>query len=147
MICGSAVNSDGRTSGISLPAEAGQIELLRTVYGQRGVAPDSVAYVEAHGTGTRAGDPVEAAALGKVLGQARIHPLPIGSIKTNIGHTEPASGLAGLMKAMLALEHDQAPKSLHFDDPTRTSTSPALISGSRMRRRRCRGMAEGASPA
>ena len=117
VICGSAVNSDGRTSGISLPAESRQIELLRTVYGQTSVAPDSVAYIEAHGTGTRAGDPVEAAALGKVLGQARIHPLPIGSIKTNIGHTEPASGLAGLMKAMLALEHDQAPKSLHFDRP------------------------------
>ena len=117
VICGSAVNSDGRTSGISLPAESRQIELLRTVYGQTSVAPDSVAYIEAHGTGTRVGDPVEAAALGKVLGQARIHPLPIGSIKTNIGHTEPASGLAGLMKAMLALEHDQAPKSLHFDRP------------------------------
>jgi phthiocerol/phenolphthiocerol synthesis type-I polyketide synthase C len=117
VICGSAVNSDGRTSGISLPAETAQVELLRTAYARSGVAPDSVAYVEAHGTGTRAGDPVEAAALGKVLGQARVRPLPVGSVKTNIGHTEPASGLAGLMKAMLALEHDLAPKSLHFDKP------------------------------
>ncbi len=117
IICGSAVNSDGRTSGISLPAENYQIELLRSVYGGAGVAPDLVAYVEAHGTGTRVGDPVEAAALGKVLGRPRTRPLPIGSVKTNIGHTEPASGLAGLLKAMLALEHDVAPKSLHFDNP------------------------------
>ncbi len=117
VICGSGVNSDGRTSGISLPAEQYQIELLRTVYDRAGVAPDSVAYVEAHGTGTRVGDPVEASALGKVLGHARTRPLPIGSIKTNIGHTEPASGLAGLLKAMLALEHDEAPSSLHFENP------------------------------
>ncbi len=113
VICGSAVNSDGRTSGISMPAEKYQIELLRSLYGPAGVAPDSVAFVEAHGTGTRVGDPVEASALGTVLGRARSRPLPIGSIKTNIGHTEPASGLAGLMKAMLALEHDESPPSLH----------------------------------
>ena len=117
VICGSGVNSDGRTSGISLPAEQGQIELLRAVYDRAGVAADSVAYVEAHGTGTRAGDPVEASALGKVLGHARTRPLPIGSVKTNIGHTEPVSGLAGLLKAMLALEHDEAPSSLHFENP------------------------------
>ncbi len=113
VICGTAVNSDGRTSGISMPAEKYQIELLRSLYGPAGIAPDSVAFVEAHGTGTRVGDPVEASALGTVLGRARSRPLPIGSIKTNIGHTEPASGLAGLMKAMLALEHDESPPSLH----------------------------------
>ncbi|MGO9697996.1 MAG: SDR family NAD(P)-dependent oxidoreductase [Xanthobacteraceae bacterium] len=117
VICGSGVNSDGRTSGISLPSEARQIDLLRRVYKQAAIAPDSVVYVEAHGTGTRVGDPVEAGALGAVLGRARARPLPIGSIKTNIGHTEPAAGLAGLMKAMLALEHNEVPKSLHFDKP------------------------------
>ncbi len=117
VICGTGVNSDGRTSGISLPAEQYQIELLRDVYDRAGVAPDSVVYVEAHGTGTRVGDPVEASALGKVLGRARTRPLPIGSVKTNIGHTEPASRLAGLVKAMLALEHDEAPSSLHFENP------------------------------
>ncbi|HZZ62671.1 MAG TPA: SDR family NAD(P)-dependent oxidoreductase [Roseiarcus sp.] len=117
VICGSAVNSDGRTSGISLPAEQYQTELLRSAYDKAGVAPDSVVYVEAHGTGTRVGDPVEASALGKVLGRARARPLPIGSIKSNIGHTEPASGLAGLLKAMLALDHDEAPSSLHFENP------------------------------
>ena len=117
VICGSGVNSDGRTSGISLPSEQYQMELLHTVYDRAGVVPDSVVYVEAHGTGTRVGDPVEASALGKVLGHARTRPLPIGSVKTNIGHTEPASGLAGLLKAMLALEHDEAPSSLHFENP------------------------------
>src|SRR5271165_6925506 len=115
VVCGSAVNSDGRTSGISMPAERYQAELLRKVYDQAGVAPDSVSFIEAHGTGTRVGDPIEASALGLVLGRARSRPLPIGSIKTNIGHTEPASGLAGILKAMLALEHDKAPRSLHVE--------------------------------
>ena len=117
VIQGSGVNSDGRTSGISLPAEAFQTKLLRSVYEKAGVAPESVVYIEAHGAGTPVGDPVEAAALGAVLGRARTKPLPIGSIKTNLGHLEPASGLAGLLKVMLALEHDTAPKSLHFTSP------------------------------
>ena len=82
-----------------------------------GVDPDRLAFVEAHGTGTPVGDPVEATALGEVLGQRRTAPLPIGSIKSNIGHMEAASGLAGLMKAMLALEHDLLPPSLHCAEP------------------------------
>ena len=102
VIRGSGVNSDGRTSGISLPAEAFQTKLLRAVYDRAGVDPDEVVYVEAHAAGTQAGDPIEAAALGAALGHAREKPLPIGSIKTNIGHLEPASGLAGALKAMLA---------------------------------------------
>jgi acyl transferase domain-containing protein/NADPH:quinone reductase-like Zn-dependent oxidoreductase/acyl carrier protein len=117
VIRGTSVNSDGRTNGISLPAEAYQADLLRVAYDSAAVEPDEVVYVEAHGTGTQAGDPVEARALGSVLGRARVAPLPIGSIKTNIGHLEPASGLAGMLKAMLALEHDRAPKSLHFEEP------------------------------
>ncbi|HXZ15338.1 MAG TPA: type I polyketide synthase, partial [Roseiarcus sp.] len=116
VICGSAVNSDGRTAGISTPAERCQVELLRAVYGRAGVAPDSVAFIEAHGTGTRVGDPVEASALGAALGRARSRPLPIGSIKSNVGHTEPASGLVGVLKAMLALEHDEAPRTLHAEN-------------------------------
>ena len=83
-----------------------------------GVAPDSVAFVEAHGTGTRVGDPVEAtAARRRARPRREAVRLPIGSIKTNIGHTEPASGLAGLLKAMLALEHDEIPRSLHVENP------------------------------
>ena len=115
VITGTGVNTDGRTAGISLPAEAAQRSLLRSVYERAGVAPDAIAYVEAHGTGTEVGDPVEAGALGAALGSRRARPLPIGSIKTNIGHLEPASGLAGMLKAMLALEHDTAPPSLHCD--------------------------------
>lgn len=117
MIRASEVNSDGRTSGISLPSRTYQAALLAQVYADYGIEPDDLAFVEAHGTGTRVGDPIEAGALGEVLGRKRSAPLPIGSIKTNIGHMEPASGLAGLLKAMLALEHDVLPASLHFDEP------------------------------
>lgn len=117
VIAGSEVNSDGRTSGISLPSKAYQAALLEQAYTRSGIDPADLAFIEAHGTGTRAGDPVEAAAIGEVLGQRRREPLPIGSIKTNIGHTEAASGLAGLLKAVLALEHDELPRSLHFEEP------------------------------
>jgi phthiocerol/phenolphthiocerol synthesis type-I polyketide synthase C len=117
MIHASDVNSDGRTSGISLPSKVHQAALLERVYSDYAIDPERVAFVEAHGTGTRVGDPIEAGALGEVLGRRRGKPLPIGSIKTNVGHTEAASGLAGVLKAMLALEHDEVPASLHFDDP------------------------------
>ena len=115
VIRATGVNTDGRTSGISLPAEASQARLLHSTYERAEVAADSVVYLEAHGTGTQAGDPVEAAALGAALGRVRCDPLPLGSIKSNVGHLEPASGLAGLVKAMLVLEHDTAPPSLHCD--------------------------------
>jgi phthiocerol/phenolphthiocerol synthesis type-I polyketide synthase C len=117
VIRASDVNSDGRTSGISLPSKVHQAALLERVYREFSIDPEQLAFVEAHGTGTRVGDPIEAGALGEVLGRRRSQPLPIGSIKTNVGHMEPASGLAGVLKAMLALEHDEIPASLHFDDP------------------------------
>ncbi|GJE55533.1 L-threonine 3-dehydrogenase [Methylobacterium thuringiense] len=113
VIAASGVNSDGRTSGISLPSSTAQGALLEQVYRDAGIALDSIAFVEAHGTGTPVGDPIEANAIGSKLGKGRKSPLPIGSIKTNIGHTEPVSGLAGLLKASLALEHDLMPPSLH----------------------------------
>ena len=112
-----AVNSDGRTSGVSLPSAEAQAALLRTLYARAGVDPETLAFVEAHGTGTRVGDPAEAEAIGTVLGKSRRRPLPIGSIKSNIGHLEPAAGLAGVMKALLALEHGELPASLHFRTP------------------------------
>jgi len=111
------VNSDGRTVGVALPSADYQARLLEEVYGRAGVEPASLAFIEAHGTGTRVGDPAEAAALGRILGQPRPEPLPVGSVKSNIGHLEPASGIAGLLKAMLALEHDLLPASLHFRTP------------------------------
>ncbi|WP_375461264.1 SDR family NAD(P)-dependent oxidoreductase [uncultured Enterovirga sp.] len=116
-IVASGVNSDGRTNGIALPSRFSQAKLLREVYKGAGIEPSQVAFVEAHGTGTRVGDPIEARTIGDVLGGERTDPLWIGSIKSNIGHLEPASGLAGVLKAMLALEHDTLPPSLHYEDP------------------------------
>ena len=114
-IAGSGVNSDGRTHGISLPSRSSQAQLLETLYRGAGLEPDALAFIETHGTGTPVGDPIEAAAIGEMLGRNRGAPLLIGSVKTNIGHMEAASGLGGLLKAMLALEHDQLPPSLHSE--------------------------------
>ena len=115
-ITGSDVNSDGRTNGISLPSKIYQARLLEKLYIEQGIDLDSLAFIEAHGTGTPVGDPIEATAIGETLAQTRDEPLLIGSVKTNIGHMEAASGLGGVLKAMLALEHDQLPASLHSED-------------------------------
>ena len=117
VIRASGINSDGRTVGLSLPSEAAQMSLLDTVYRSAGVAADHLAFFEMHGTGTAAGDPIEAAAVGHSLGQSRSIPLPIGSVKTNIGHLEPASGMAGLLKAALALHHNIIPPTIHCERP------------------------------
>ncbi|MCZ8186538.1 MAG: type I polyketide synthase [Beijerinckiaceae bacterium] len=114
-VVGASVNSDGRTTGISLPSIEGQRDLIDRFYADIGVAPDALAFVEAHGTGTKVGDPIEANAIGQSLGQKRKAPLPIGSVKSNIGHLEAASGLAGLLKSILALEHRLLPPSLFLD--------------------------------
>ncbi len=112
-IVGSGVGQDGRTTGLSLPSAISQRRLLEQVYADFGIDPSDLAFVEAHGTGTRAGDPMEADALGRGLAQRRTRPLPIGSVKSNIGHLEPASGLAGVLKAILALNHRMLPATLH----------------------------------
>src|ERR1051325_5991983 len=117
LIAGTGINSDGRTIGMSLPSEAAQAGLIRSVYEEAGVAPDDLAFFEMHGTGTPAGDPIEAGSVGQALGQRRRAPLPLGSVKSNIGHLEPASGMAGLLKAALALEHGIVPHSLHCEAP------------------------------
>jgi phthiocerol/phenolphthiocerol synthesis type-I polyketide synthase C len=117
VVLGTGVNSDGRTIGLSLPSEAAQAALLRSVYARAGIAADAVSFLEMHGTGTPVGDPVEASAVGRSLGRSRSQPLPIGSVKTNIGHLEPASGMAGLLKAMLALERRILPPTLHCERP------------------------------
>src|SRR5690606_9707446 len=111
------INADGRTAGLSLPSAEAQAALLTEIYDGLAIDPNDLAFVEAHGTGTRVGDPAEAHALGTVIGRKRSTPLTIGSVKTNLGHLEPASGLVGMVKAMLALKHDRLPKSLHFDTP------------------------------
>jgi acyl transferase domain-containing protein/acyl carrier protein len=117
VILGTGVNSDGRTVGLSLPNGAAQAALLNSVYGENGIDPERLSFVEAHGTGTQAGDPIELGALGDALAQRRSRPLPIGSVKTNIGHLEAGSGMAGLIKAMLALDKRVVPPSLHFETP------------------------------
>ncbi len=115
LILASDVNSDGRTNGISLPNPTTQAALLERVYSRAGIDPNRLAFVEAHGTGTPVGDPIEAEALGSSLGSARDKPLPIGSVKTNVGHLEAASGLAGLLKAALSLKNGIFPRSLHAE--------------------------------
>ncbi|SNY54948.1 Acyl transferase domain-containing protein [Pseudooceanicola antarcticus] len=110
-------NTSGRTVNIALPSEAAQFSLLQSAYQRAGIDPDALAFVEAHGTGTAVGDPVEAGALGRALGQRRSQPLPIGSVKSNIGHLEPAAGSAGLLKSLIALEKKRLPPSLHAARP------------------------------
>ncbi len=116
-IVASGINSDGRTSGVALPSSDFQASLLDEVYQAAGISPDQLAFIEAHGTGTRVGDPAEAFALGKVLAKGRKTPLPVGSVKSNIGHLEPASGIASILKALLSLEHNVLPASLHIKTP------------------------------
>lgn len=115
IIKGASINSDGRTSGIALPGLSGQTSLLERAYAEAGVSPEDLAFVEAHGTGTVVGDPIEATAIGNVLGRPRSKPLPMGSVKSNIGHLEPASGVAGMMKALIALEQRSYPATLHLE--------------------------------
>ncbi|MFH8371760.1 type I polyketide synthase [Streptomyces sp. NPDC018031] len=119
VIDGGAVNNDGGGAGLTVPDREAQEELLRLAYRNAGVDPARVGYVELHGTGTPVGDPVEAAALGAVLGAVRDpeHPLPVGSVKTNLGHLEGAAGISGLIKAVLAVRHGELPPSLHFRSP------------------------------
>ncbi|GAB2468775.1 SDR family NAD(P)-dependent oxidoreductase [Streptomyces incanus] len=107
-------NTDGRSTGMIVPSAETQEALLHTVYAEAGIDADDLVYVEAHGTGTQVGDPAEAEAIGRALGRRRRGaPLPIGSVKSNLGHLEPASGMAGLLKAILVLRHRLVPASLH----------------------------------
>ncbi|MDQ4103460.1 MAG: type I polyketide synthase, partial [Actinomycetota bacterium] len=119
VIRATGIHQDGRTNGISLPNGQAQEDLLRQVYGRAGISPSAVQYVEAHGTGTPAGDPIECEALGRALGVGRSDGdcLRIGSVKSNIGHAEAASGIAGLIKTVLALRHRYIPATLHFQTP------------------------------
>ncbi len=119
VIRATGINSDGRTLGLAMPNGDAQAELLAQLYGAAGIAAEQVFYVEAHGTGTTVGDPIECGALGKVLGAPRADGsmCHIGSVKSNIGHLEPASGIAGMTKVILALKHREIPAQLHFNTP------------------------------
>lgn len=118
IIRGSAVNHDGASSGFTTPNGRAQQAVIRRALGN--VPPSAIDYVEAHGTGTALGDPIEVAALAAVFGEGRTpgHKLRIGSVKTNIGHAESAAGVAGVIKLILALQHEEIPAHLHFQHPS-----------------------------
>ncbi|MBD2411750.1 hypothetical protein FACHB389_32915 [Nostoc calcicola FACHB-389] len=119
VIRGSAVNHDGRSSGFTVPSTTAQQELLHQALANANVEAQQVSYIEAHGTGTSLGDPIEVGALASVLcaGRSFEQPLVISSVKTNIGHLEAAAGVAGLMKVVLALQHQEIPPHLHLQQP------------------------------
>ncbi|HMJ63717.1 MAG TPA: polyketide synthase, partial [Candidatus Binatia bacterium] len=117
VILGTSMNQDGHTNGISLPSAEAQARLIQDACKDAGVSPTQIGFVEAHGTGTAVGDPIEAHALAEALCRNRSTPLPIGSVKTNVGHLETAAGVAALVKAMLVLKHRTIPASLHFNTP------------------------------
>lgn len=119
VIVRTVVNNDGGGDSLVTPSPAGQQDLLRQAYAGAAVPLDKLAYIEAHGTGTPRGDPIEATAIGQVLGQRRAEasgPLWVGSVKTNVGHLEPVAGLAGLVKVLLSITHRVVPATLHADE-------------------------------
>lgn len=115
VIRGSAVNSDGRSNGMVAPNARAQIACVRAAFAKAGIDPAATQYVEAHGTGTRQGDPIELRALGTVLGEGRSEgeSCRVGSVKTNLGHSETAAGITGLIKAALCVAKRQLPPSLN----------------------------------
>ncbi len=119
VIRATAVNQDGRTAGISVPSQASQEANIVDALRLADISPGTIQYVEAHGTGTPVGDPIEAAAIGATYGKShdRAEHCVIGSIKSNFGHLEAAAGMAGLIKATLALQHRSIPGNLHFENP------------------------------
>ncbi|OBY29434.1 type I polyketide synthase [Mycolicibacter kumamotonensis] len=119
VVRGSAINQDGHSNGLLAPNPAAQMAVLRSAYADAGIAPQEVDYVETHGTGTLLGDPIEARALGTVLGRGRPAdaPLLLGAAKSNLGHLEAAAGMVGFIKTVLAVQRGQIPRNLHFNAP------------------------------
>ncbi|KAA0085465.1 acyltransferase domain-containing protein [Mycolicibacterium sp. P9-64] len=119
VIAGGAVNHDGRSNGMLAPNPDAQADVLRKAYKDAGIDPKTVDYVEAHGTGTILGDPIEADALGRVIGRGRSADKPalLGAVKSNVGHLESAAGAASLAKVALALKYDKLPPSINYTGP------------------------------
>jgi amino acid adenylation domain-containing protein/non-ribosomal peptide synthase protein (TIGR01720 family) len=119
IIRGTAINHDGPSGGLTVPNGLAQQALLRQALESAQVSPAQVGYVEAHGTGTILGDPIEIQAINAVLGAGRPQdqPLLVGSVKTNLGHLDPAAGVAGLIKTILQLQHGEIVRHLNFREP------------------------------
>ncbi|MEU1961846.1 polyketide synthase Pks13 [Nocardia sp. NPDC019304] len=120
VVKGSAVNSDGRSNGIVAPNPDAQADVLRRAYRDAGLPPSTVDYIEAHGTGTALGDPIEADALGRVVGRGREadKPVLLGSAKTNFGHLESGAGAASLAKVIMSLQHNVIPPNINYAGPS-----------------------------
>lgn len=117
VVAASSVNTDGNKSGITIPSCHAQTALMEQTYQKAGITADQVDYLEAHGTGTPVGDPIETRAIGNAIGKKRQLPLPIGSVKSNLGHLETASAVASLVKALLILKHRAVPATISMKTP------------------------------
>lgn len=118
VILGSGVNTDGKKNTLTVPDRNAQSRLIESVYTEANVAPDNICYIEAHGTGTPVGDPIEAESIGWAVGKKRdpSNPIMIGSVKSNFGHLEPASGMAGLFKVIMAIKNKEVPATIGVND-------------------------------
>ena len=136
VIRGSAINQDGRSSGLTAPNGSAQQAVIRDALRNAGMEPGDIDLIEAHGTGTALGDPIEIGALQAVFSgrDAERRPLYVGSVKSNIGHLESAAGVAGLIKLVLSLRHREIPASLHFETPNNLidwSAGPVTVANQR----------------